>query len=191
MPTLFISYKRNSTVVAPLMATLKDAHYRLWFDINEIHLGDPDWQARIDLGLSRCDGVLLCITPEACTSEPIKYEIRKAIEFDKPIFAVILEQGVSRSEAITKLGLPPKLQVENFTDVAQWNANIGRLLEALRVQGLRVSPRDLRRERNPNNPRYTLHQNVSAPGDRAVRNSEPCRHRRRAKRGLLVWKRST
>ncbi len=40
MPTLFISYKRGTTAIAPLMERLKAAGYRLWFDRNEIHLGD-------------------------------------------------------------------------------------------------------------------------------------------------------
>jgi hypothetical protein len=51
MTTLFISYKRGTTAIAPLMEKLRAAHYRLWFDRDEIHLGDPDWRAHIDLGL--------------------------------------------------------------------------------------------------------------------------------------------
>ncbi len=53
MPTLFISYKRGTTAIAPIMDVLRAAKYRLWFDRDEIHLGDPDWQARIDRGLER------------------------------------------------------------------------------------------------------------------------------------------
>ncbi len=68
MPTLFISYKRGTTAVAPLMDKLLEAHYRLWFDRDEIHLGDPDWQARIDQGLSLCDGVILNITPSSIST---------------------------------------------------------------------------------------------------------------------------
>lgn len=51
MPTLFISYKRGTTSIAPLMEILKSKKYRLWFDREDIHLGDPNWQARIDEGL--------------------------------------------------------------------------------------------------------------------------------------------
>jgi hypothetical protein len=61
MSLLFISYKRSTAAVAPLMDKLKAAKYRLWFDRNEIHLGDPDWQGLIDQGLTLCDGLILNI----------------------------------------------------------------------------------------------------------------------------------
>ncbi len=48
--------------VAPLMEILRAARYRLWYDRNEIHLGDPHWQARIDQGLGQCDGGMLQVT---------------------------------------------------------------------------------------------------------------------------------
>jgi hypothetical protein len=104
MPTLFISYKRGTAAVAPLMEKLKAAHYRLWFDRDEIHLGDPDWQARINQGLQRCDGVLLNITPAACQSEPVRYEVKKARELGKPIFPIILERITDYDAAIRDLG---------------------------------------------------------------------------------------
>ena len=41
---LFVSYKRGTAVIAPLMERLKALGYRLWFDRDEILLGNPDWQ---------------------------------------------------------------------------------------------------------------------------------------------------
>jgi hypothetical protein len=104
MPTLFISYKRGTAAVAPLMEHLQAAYYRLWFDRDEIHLGDPDWRARIDQGLERCDGVILNITPAACQSEPVRYEVRKARALGKPIFPVILERITDYDAAIAIWG---------------------------------------------------------------------------------------
>jgi hypothetical protein len=89
---LFISYKRGTAAIAPLMAELRSAGYRLWFDRDEIHLGDPDWQARIDRGLEHCDGVILGLTPAACASEPVQYKIKKASALGKPIFPLLLER---------------------------------------------------------------------------------------------------
>jgi hypothetical protein len=158
MPTLFISYKRGTTAVAPLMERLQNAHYRLWFDRDEIHLGDPDWQARIDQGLQRCDGVLLNITPAACQSEPVRYEVKKAGELGKPIFPVILERIADYDAAIRDLGLADKQHIEDFTDVTGWDEQIQRLLRDLELQGLRVTRHDRRQQRDRSNPNYVLHQ---------------------------------
>ena len=117
MPTLFISYKRGTAAVAPLMEKLRDAHYRLWFDRDEIHLGDPDWKARIDQGVQQSDGLILNLTPAACASEPVQYEVRKALELGKPIFPIVLEKIPDWSAALTQVGLTPDQHVEVFTDV--------------------------------------------------------------------------
>ncbi|MEL6408208.1 MAG: toll/interleukin-1 receptor domain-containing protein [Chloroflexota bacterium] len=130
MPTLFISYKRGTSAVAPLMQRLREEHYRLWFDRDEIHLGDTDWQARIDEGLRVCDGVILNITPAACESEPVQYEVKKALEFGKPIFPVMLEK-TDYDTAIAKLGLPERQHIEEFLDAEKWDAQLGRLLRDL------------------------------------------------------------
>ncbi|MBZ0295949.1 MAG: SUMF1/EgtB/PvdO family nonheme iron enzyme [Anaerolineae bacterium] len=156
MPTLFISYKRGTTAVAPLMDKLKAAKYRLWFDRDEIHLGDPDWQARIDQGIQHSDGVILNITPAACASEPVRYEVRKALELGKPIFPIMLERIADYDAAIRDLGLPEKQHIEDFTEVTRWNEQVERLLRDLRAQGLRVTRHDLRQERGE--AAYTLHQ---------------------------------
>jgi formylglycine-generating enzyme required for sulfatase activity len=158
MPTLFISYKRGTSAVAPLMERLKAEFYHPWFDRAEIHLGDPDWQARIDQGLALCGGVILCITPAACQSEPVRYEVRKARELKKPIFPVILEQVTDYGNAIRELGLPEKQHIEDFTEVTRWDEQIQRLLRNLEVQGLGVTRHDRRQQRDRNNPSYVLHQ---------------------------------
>jgi formylglycine-generating enzyme required for sulfatase activity/energy-coupling factor transporter ATP-binding protein EcfA2 len=158
MPTLFISYKRGTAAVAPLMEKLRAAHYRLWFDRDEIHLGDPDWRARIDQGLQQCDGVLLNITPAACKSEPIRYEVSKARALGKPIFAIILERIDDYAAAIRDLGLPERQHLEDFTDVTRWDEQIQRLLDDLKAQGLRVTRHERRQQRDIDNPHYVLHQ---------------------------------
>ncbi|MCA9913914.1 MAG: toll/interleukin-1 receptor domain-containing protein, partial [Anaerolineae bacterium] len=158
MPTLFISYKRNTTAVAPLMEKLRDAHYRLWFDRDEIHLGDDDWQARIDQGIRVSDAVILNITPAACASEPVRYEVRKARELGMTIFPIALEKITDYDAAIRDLGLADKQHIEDFTEVPQWDEQIKRLLRDLEAQGLRVTRHDLRQERDRNNPNYVLHQ---------------------------------
>lgn len=158
MPTLFISYKRGTTAIAPLMDLLKAAHYRLWFDRDDIRLGDPDWQARIDRGIERCDGVILGLSPAACASKPVQYEVEKALKLGKPIFPVILERLLDIGNALKEIGLSEKQHIEDFTDVSLWDKNCRKLLDDLIHQGLRVTRHDLRQERDRNNPTYALHQ---------------------------------
>lgn len=128
MPSLFISYKRGTSAVAPLMQKLQAAHYRLWFDRDEIHLGDDDWQGRIDQGIQNCDGMILCLSPAACASIPVQYEVNKARELGKPIFPLILERLPKIEAALAEIGLPEKQHCEDFTDVAHWDMQIERLL---------------------------------------------------------------
>lgn len=78
MPTLFISYKRGTASVVPLMERLRAAKYRVWFDKNDIHAGE-DWQASIDRGLQQVDGVIVGLTPAACESPYVQYELQQAI----------------------------------------------------------------------------------------------------------------
>ena len=158
MPTLFISYKRGTSAVAPLMERLRQAHYRLWFDRDEIHLGDTDWQARIDQGIQRCDGLILNLTPAACASEPVQYEVKKAQELGKPIFPIVLEKIADWGTALIQVGLTPSQHTEDFTDVTKWDEQIKRLLRDLEKQGLRVTSHDRRQQRDRNNPKYVLHQ---------------------------------
>ncbi|MCU0477061.1 MAG: TIR domain-containing protein, partial [Anaerolineae bacterium] len=158
MPTLFISYKRGTTSVAAVMEKLKAAHYRVWFDRDDIRLGDQDWQAKIDDGLVRCDAVILNITPAACQSEYVKYEVKKARELGKPIFPIILEKITDYDAALRDLGLPERQHLEDFTDGADRDANIAKLLSDLVAGGLRVTPHDRRQQRDRDNPKYVLHQ---------------------------------
>ena len=157
MPTLFISYKRKTASVAPLMQVLRQAHYRLWYDRDEIHLGDADWQTRIDQGLEQCDGVILNITPAACASEPVRYEVRKALELGKPLFPVMLEV-TDYDLAIRDLGLPERQHIEELYDESKWDSQVERLLRDLETHGLVVTRHERRQQRDRNNPSYVLHQ---------------------------------
>ena len=114
MPKLFISYKRGTDGVQKLMDDLRAERYALWFDRDDIHLGDPDWEAKIVQGLRECAGVILCLTPKACESRPIAFEMQKAQEFGKPIFLLMLEQLPDIPAGLRQLGLSEKRQVSQL-----------------------------------------------------------------------------
>lgn len=159
MPKLFISYKRKTDGVEKLKRDLRAARYALWFDRDDIHLGDPDWQAKIEQGLRECAGMVLCLTPAACESDPIRFEVRKAIEFGKPIFPVMLE-AVSLPDDLVKIGLSERWHVEPLTDKDTWDEQFDKLLEGLRERNIRVTTHDLRRQRGEK--QYRLHQDYLA-----------------------------
>jgi hypothetical protein len=157
MPTLFMSYKRGTASVQPLKEALQKAYYRLWFDRDEIHLGDNNWKTRIDQGLRVSDGMILCLTPEACASIPVQYEVKQMRELDKPIFPLILH-GIPDAEIeahLEKVGLPTDQHVERLTE-ANWHEQMERLQRDLAKQGLGVTPHDIRKHRDT--AEYALHQ---------------------------------
>lgn len=156
MATIFISYKRGTNSIFPLMERLRKAKYRIWFDRNDIHLGDPDWQAQIDRGLSQCDAVILGLTTAACKSEPIKYEVKKALQLEKPIFPLILEPLESISDGLIEVGLSSRQHVEDFSATADWDIRCSKLLADLAYQGIRVTRHDVRKTRGEKS--YLLHQ---------------------------------
>ena len=78
MPKLFISYKRGTSGIIPLMERLRGEHYRLWYDKDDIHAGE-NWRESINRGVDTCDAVIVGLTPDACRSEFVQYEVQRAI----------------------------------------------------------------------------------------------------------------
>ncbi|MBL8131237.1 MAG: SUMF1/EgtB/PvdO family nonheme iron enzyme [Anaerolineae bacterium] len=155
MPTLFISYKRGTSSIIPLMERLRAAHYRLWYDKDDIHTGE-NWREAINRGVDRVDAVIVGLTPDACASEFVQYEVRRALDQRKPIFPVKLEK-IDESKDPTRLGLPD-IQFTDFTaaDADAWDRATERLLADLVHAGLRVTRHDHRHERGTD--AHALHQ---------------------------------
>ncbi|MCA0453428.1 MAG: SUMF1/EgtB/PvdO family nonheme iron enzyme [Chloroflexi bacterium] len=155
MPKLFISYKRKTNGVEKLKDDLRAEKYALWFDRDDIHIGDSDWQAKIEAGLRECSGMVLCLTPLACESEPIRFEVRKALEFKKPIFPMMLE-AIKLPDGLIQIGLPERTNVSELMTIDNWDQQFQKLLVGLREQGINVTAHDLRQQRGEKE--YHLHQ---------------------------------
>ena len=158
MPMLFISYKREAANVMPLMKELRRAGYRLWFDRDEIHLGDDSWKKRVEDGIEKADALIFCMTPAACESPPVQYEIAHAQKHGKKIFPCILEH-IPDDEIpayLTKVGLPTDQHCEKFLDPEEWERRVQGLLDDLVHAGLRVTLHDKRIERGETE--FALHQ---------------------------------
>ena len=156
MPKLFISYKRGTDGVQKLMARLRDERYALWFDRDDIHLGDPDWEAKIVQGIRECAGVILCLTPEACKSDPIRFEVSTAKNAGKHIFPVMLEPLDNIGNCLESLSLSRKQHVEPLHGVDDWEEQFQKLLRGLKDKDIVVTPHDERKQRDTDE--YRLHQ---------------------------------
>jgi len=139
------------------MERLRLAHYRLWYDKDDIHVGE-NWREAIDRGIEHSHAVIVCLTPDACASPFVKYEIQRALEHNKPVFPVKMENIDERADLV-KLGLID-IQFVDFTNAGHdtWDRATARLLDdMMRFSAkLRVTRHDLRRERG--HEAYQLHQ---------------------------------
>ena len=138
--TVFLSYARvDSTAVAPIREALRAAEYRVWIDVS---LGQGlRLEEQIVGGVSQAihDGfVIVFITPEALTSEWVRYEIDLALDLATRdskakgrIVPVLL-----RGSTMVYDRLPPAVRSIQFLDVSELApAEAGQLL----VQRLRQS----------------------------------------------------
>lgn len=127
MPKLFISYKRGTSAVIPLIEKLRLAHYDVWYDKLDIHAGQ-DWQESINQGLDQSDAVLVALTPDACKSEFVGYEVQRALQQGKAIFPLKFEK-IDEQNDLLRLGLS-QIQFIDFTlpDIDSWEKAFQRLL---------------------------------------------------------------
>lgn len=154
MPTLFISYKRGTDGIERLVEALRTAHYRAWFDKDDIH-ASKEWQKEIDTGIDQADAIIVGLTSDACASPYVKYEVDRARLQNKRIFPVKLKE-FDDSVHLSMLDLA-SIQYIDFTSPENtWRKSFERLLSDLVHTGLRVTPHDRRKDRTSEG--YTLHQ---------------------------------
>jgi energy-coupling factor transporter ATP-binding protein EcfA2 len=155
---LFISYKRGSDGVERLIADLRAAKYTVWFDRDDIHVGDADWLAKIKAGIWSCAGLVLCLTNAAVASRPVQIEVLLARSLGKPIFPVLLEPIPDLEAALVRVGLERRAHVEPFTRVSEWDAAFKRLKTGVWNAHIRPTRHTEREQVDRDNPKYMLHQ---------------------------------
>lgn len=158
MPLLFVSYRREADQdnLFRLMHFLQEALYAVWYDREQILVGDPSWEAKIDEGIERSNGVILCLTPGALESEVMQREIATARRKKKPIFPVVLKRMTNQelAHAFDHFGYEKHPHVEFFRDDADFEKHTPVLLKGLQREGLIVTPYDLRRRDGEQKTRY-------------------------------------
>ncbi|GAB5494755.1 MAG: hypothetical protein Phog2KO_49700 [Phototrophicaceae bacterium] len=138
--SLFISYRHGMDGLARLTSSLNKHRYPVWLDSNELRSGEPDWMQAIVRAIQNCAGVILCLTKDAAFRPVIRWEIRHAVRFEKPIFPVIMEKMSDKEieTSLKELNLP-RIQYEDLSKQDNWDQQFTRLMEGMSNQGIRVS----------------------------------------------------
>ena len=96
----FVSYSHDDTdLVYPEMAWLREAGFNLWYD-DGIHVGTV-WRRALADALSRSSGMVFFCTQKSIESDNCLKEINFALDDEKPVFVVQLDETP----------LPPELRL--------------------------------------------------------------------------------
>ena len=144
MARLFISYKRKTAAVVPLVSKLQDEKFYVWFDTKDVPTGESDWWLATSKAISETDAVVACITKQASNSEIIYKELEEAQRLKKPILGILFEElnSAEITHCLRSLGLPDRLQLHRGfleEDVDSWNRAFKKLLQDLNTLGITLT----------------------------------------------------
>jgi hypothetical protein len=89
---IFISYSRtNRNFALELAKELKASGFRVWFDQLDIPTGSR-WDDEIEKALTQCEVFLVILTKQSIESHNVKDEIGYAIDSNKRILPILLEE---------------------------------------------------------------------------------------------------
>src|SRR5512138_3866951 len=90
----FISYSRGDRDFAlGLARELRASGFHIWLDQLDIRTGDR-WDDEVEKALDQCEIFLVILTPRSISSNNVKDEIGYAIDSNKRIMPVLLENVV-------------------------------------------------------------------------------------------------
>ncbi len=114
MNRVFISYsRRNRTFAERLARDLSDAGLEVWVDFRQIHAGEM-WEQEIYRGLERAEIVVLCLSPDAVTSQWVQREVEIAREQSKFIIPVMAVNALDTLEKVESMRWLLQVQFINF-----------------------------------------------------------------------------
>lgn len=103
MTRAFISYSRRNTNFAERLARdLSDAGVEVWIDFRQIHAGEL-WKEEIRNGIERSEVIILVLSPDAVSSEWVRYEIDYGRQHQKIILPVMAIDTVAQLRDIESL----------------------------------------------------------------------------------------
>ncbi len=90
----FISYSRaDKDFALELAGELRSSGFRIWLDQLDIPTGSR-WDDEVEKALLECDIFMVILTPHSIASNNVKDEIGYAIDSNKRIMPVLLENAV-------------------------------------------------------------------------------------------------
>lgn len=102
-PYLFISYShKNCALVSQIINEFTKHGFRLWYD-DGIHLGD-EWPETVAMYLKNAYCVIFCVSQDFCDSKNCKREVNYAIDLDKTMFAIYIEECILSPGLSMQLG---------------------------------------------------------------------------------------
>ena len=88
---IFVSYSRaNNACVQPLVELLRSRGYRVFYDQQEIQVGD-EWKQRINRDVVASRVLVLCWSREAAASEYVHYELFRAAGLKRPVLPWLMD----------------------------------------------------------------------------------------------------
>lgn len=95
-PDIFISYSRKDReFVKDLALALIDNGWRIWVDWENIPVA-TDWREEVHDGIRNAHTFLMVISPDSIISEPCRWELRKAQEYQKRIIPIVCRDKYNR-----------------------------------------------------------------------------------------------
>lgn len=95
-PDIFISYSRKDReFVKDLATALIDNSWRIWVDWENIPVA-TDWREEVHDGIRNAHTFLMVISPDSIISEPCRWELRKAQEYQKRIIPIVCRDKYNR-----------------------------------------------------------------------------------------------
>lgn len=91
MTAIFVSYSRkNADVSYEIAEALRTRGYTVWTDVGGI-TGGAVWQSEIEDAITNCDIMIVMMSPAARESDWVKREILFALDLQKTIIPLIVE----------------------------------------------------------------------------------------------------
>ena len=91
--SVFVSYSRDDwdEFVNPLVARLEQHGIQFWIDQHLLQGGD-NWLDEINEALTKCELMILCVSPKSIASKWVKMEYRHFIKHDKKVIPLLIKE---------------------------------------------------------------------------------------------------
>lgn len=137
---IFFSYAhRDSATVLPMIEYMQEKGFRIWYDAG-IEAG-TEWPEYIEEHIENADKIVICMSPAALESRNCRNEINYALQLDKEVLVVYLENTELSKGMNLQLNSVQSLFRTKHASFASFLEALGEahLLQSCRAGGVSVS----------------------------------------------------